>query len=50
MGRKLYYESILDKLNQDTAQTRNYLAEAKEMPADADEKIREEEIDKMFKA
>lgn len=49
LGRKQYYESILDKLNQDTAQTRSYLAEAKEMPADADEKIREEEIDNMFK-
>lgn len=49
IGRKHYYESILDKLNQNTMQVRNYLAEAKLMPADADEKIREEEIGNSFK-
>lgn len=49
LGRKQYYESLQDKLNQDTIQIRNYLAEAKEMPADADEKIREEYINNIFK-
>lgn len=48
-GQKQNYESILDKLNQDTTQIRNYLAEAKEMPADIDEKLREEDINNMFK-
>lgn len=49
VGRKEYYKSIQDKLNQDTTQIGAYLAEAKEMLADADEKIREEEIDNVFK-
>ena len=49
VGRKQYYESILDKLNQDTTLIRNYLAEAKGMPADTDEKIREKEIGNLFK-
>lgn len=49
IGRKQYYESILDKFTQDTTQIRNYLAEAKGMPADTDEKILEEEIGNMFK-
>ena len=48
IGRKQYYESILDKLNQDTTQIENYLAEAKLMTADADEKIREEDIKRNF--
>lgn len=49
VGRKQYYKSIQDKLNQDTTQIETYLAEAKEMPADTDEKIREEDIGNMFK-
>lgn len=48
MGRKQFYESILVKLNQDTMQIGNYLVEAKEMPADTDEKIREENLNKIF--
>ena len=48
IGRKQYYESILDKLNQDTTPIENYLAEAKLMTADADEKIREEVIKRNF--
>lgn len=49
VGRKQYYKSIHEKLNQDTTQIGTYLAEAKEMPADTDEKIREEEIGNTFK-
>ena len=49
VGRKQYYESKLDKLNQDVSQIKNYLAEAKEMPIDTDEKIREENINSSFK-
>ena len=49
IGRKQYYESIEKKLNQDTTQIVTYLAEAKEMPADTDEKIREENINNIFK-
>ena len=48
VGRKQYYEYILDKLNQDVSQIKNYLAEAKEMPIDTDEKIREENINSSF--
>ena len=48
-GRKHYYESILDKLKQDVTPIKNYLAEATEMPADTDEKIREEDINSIFK-
>ena len=49
IGRKRYYESIEKKLNQDTTQIIMYLAEAKDMPADTDEKIREENINNIFK-
>lgn len=48
-GRKQYYGSILDMLKQDVTLIKNYLAEAKEMPADTDEKIREEENNSKFK-
>ena len=48
-GRKHYYEPILEKLKQDVTPIKKYLAEAKEMPADTDEKIREEDINNIFK-
>lgn len=52
-NRKPYYIGILDNLDHDTKHIKAYLHEAKEMPADTDEKIREKEdeddINEIFK-
>lgn len=43
-GREVYYNEILQKVPQSTNEIQSYLNEAKGMPADMDDKIRENEV------